>query len=157
MKLRKNTIDALEWIVGILDKHKLAFQISGGLAVKVYGSKRKLVDIDIDIKDKDFVKIIKEVKKYAIFGPRRFKDKNWDLMLMTLNYRGQKIDICGKAKIYDKNNKKWIQLKPVTSIYQKINGMYLPFTPKKDLIWYKNKLLRKVDILDIRELNRSSN
>lgn len=45
--MTKNTKEALKWMVSILRKYKIPFQISGGLAAKIYGSDRKLADIDI--------------------------------------------------------------------------------------------------------------
>jgi hypothetical protein len=96
-----------------LRKNKIPFEITGGFASRIYGSKRPLADIDIDISDKNISKIQKLTKKYIIYGPRRYKDKNFDLLLMTLKYKGQKIDISGKdyERIYNKKKKKWIKEK----------------------------------------------
>jgi RimJ/RimL family protein N-acetyltransferase len=87
--------DALLWIIPILRKHHIPFQIAGGLAMQAYGSKRALRDIDIDIPETDFKTIRQDVAPFITFGPDNFKDKNWDLFLMTLNYKGQEIDISG--------------------------------------------------------------
>ena len=46
---QEKTVDALRWIVGILEKKNILYQISGGFAAKLYGSSRPLNDIDIDI------------------------------------------------------------------------------------------------------------
>ena len=54
--MNKHAPEALKWIVNILKTNKVPFRISGGLAVKIYGSKRDLDDIDIDIPDKAIIK-----------------------------------------------------------------------------------------------------
>lgn len=88
----RDTKRALEWIVGVLRKRQIPFQISGGCAAKIYGSQRELNDIDIDIPRDCFEKIIVDVKPFLIYGPSQYKDGKWDLYLMTLNYAGQEID-----------------------------------------------------------------
>ena len=109
INLKRNTKQALEWIVGILRKHQVPFQISGGCAAKIYGSPRELNDIDIDMPENCFEKILVDVKPFIIYGPAQYKDQKWDLYLMTLNYAGQEIDIgSGNAKISTKDRKEWI-------------------------------------------------
>jgi hypothetical protein len=81
---KENTIEALRWVVDILKNNNVSFQLTGGFAAKLYGSTRELADIDIDIEENGFEKIFDEVKDYIIYGPKQYKDDNWDLMLMTL-------------------------------------------------------------------------
>ena len=151
----KNTENALKWIVNILESKKVRFQITGGFAAGLYGSNRELADIDIDINDDDFEKITNEVKQYIIFGPEQFKDENWDLKLMTLEYEGQVIDICGESTIFDKNNNKWMLIKTDFSNSNHVNtyGIDIPVITKESLVAYKSKLLRNVDVEDIEALN----
>ena len=148
---------AFHWIIDILKKRRVPFQISGGLAARIYGATRKLADIDIDIQNKHFKKLLPEVKDYIIFGPRRYKNKNWDLYLMTLCYRGQKIDICGadNAKIFDKNRGVWILYRTDFSMSEskKIFGIKVSVISKNDLINYKRKLRRRVDLLDLKQID----
>lgn len=104
--------EALIGITNILKKHNIPFQIAGGLAAQVYGSTRKLMDIDIDIPEEGFEKIQKEVASFITFGLDRFKSDIWDLQLMALNYCGQEIDLSGAhtTKICNKKAKKWERL-----------------------------------------------
>ncbi|MEK6812635.1 MAG: hypothetical protein AABX86_00805 [Nanoarchaeota archaeon] len=53
--MEKKTIDALQWIIGILKKNNATYQISGGFAARLYNSPRLLNDIDIEIPDR-FIK-----------------------------------------------------------------------------------------------------
>jgi hypothetical protein len=133
-----NTKKALIWITNILKNHAISFQITGGLAARVYGSTRELIDIDIDIPENDFEKIKEEVKPFIIFGPSHFKSENWDLFLMTLNYHGQEIDLSGaeNTKIYDNKNKAWVEILTDFSKvrYMDIEGLTLPVIEREALM-----------------------
>jgi len=148
--------EALAWITNILKNHSISFQITGGLAARAYGSTRKLIDIDIDISENDFDKIKDEVMPFIVFGPDYFKSEHWDLLLMTLNYHGQEIDLSGayQTKIYDHKNKRWVSL---TTDFSKVNsmnidGLKLPVIERRELIAYKKILSRPVDLLDLEYL-----
>ncbi len=150
----KNTEAALKWIVEILVRNKITFQITGGFAAKLYGSNRELADIDIDVKEDCFDQLLPEVKQYVLSGPEEYKDEEFDVKLMTLEYKGQVIDIAGKAKIFYKNLKEWIEIKPdfLNNNYISIYDINIPVITKKALIEYKSKLLREVDKEDISAL-----
>ena len=146
----KNT---LVWIIDILNRKKIPFQISGGLAAKIYGSPRELNDIDIDIPEENFIDIYKDVKAYIVYGPDQYKDEKWDCYLMTLNYLGQEIDICGtnNTRITSKDNKTWLSLcsdlKNVN--YQKYLDIIIPVIPRQKLIDYKKHLNGEHQLIDI--------
>jgi hypothetical protein len=152
----RETKEALEWIVKILRKNKIPFEVTGGFASRIYGSKRILADIDIEVPDKSIPEIQKLTERYIIYGPREYKDDNFDLLLMTLNYKGQKIDICGKdsERIYDKSKNKWINEKTNISKarMKKVKDLIVPVVPLKDLISYKKELGRNVDKEDVKVL-----
>jgi hypothetical protein len=152
----RRTKEAFKWIVGILRKHKIAFQITGGFAARVYGSHRKLADIDISVPDSKIKEILQDVKKYAIYGPKRYVDKSFDLQLMTLKYKGQEIDICGTARLYDCDHKRWVKDKTHfnKSMTNRVYGINVPVILKKELIAYKRLLGRKVDLADIKSLTK---
>ena len=148
----RDTEKAFRWIVDILKKHDVPFQISGGLAAKIYGSKRPLNDIDIDIPESRFRDISKEVEEYAVFGPKRFVDDNWDLMLMTLNYGGQEIDIGGDgARVRDAETGEWREVRTDFSDSEshEVYGVAAPVIKRSNLIRYKRLLGRAVDIDDV--------
>ncbi len=72
---KRNTKEAFCWIIDLLKKHKIPFQISGGLAARVYGASRKLADIDIDLSEKYFRILIPDISDYIKACPNRYKDK----------------------------------------------------------------------------------
>ncbi|MFZ2484354.1 MAG: hypothetical protein WAX80_01040 [Minisyncoccia bacterium] len=154
----KDTEAALKWIAEILIRNKITFQVTGGFAAKLYGSNRELADIDIDVKEDCFELLLPEVKPCILSGPQNYLDEEFDVKLMTLEYRGQVIDIAGKAKIFDKNKKQWVELKPDFSNgnYISIYGIRIPVITQDALIEYKSMLLRDVDKEDIRVLTNNA-
>lgn len=153
----RKTKEAFTWIVGLLREHKIPFHISGGFAANIYGSNRPLADVDIEIPDEKIFEIQNDVKKFIIYGPKRYKDKEFDLLLLTLKYKGQEIDICGinSQKLFNKKTNKWnterIDLSKATK--KKVHNLIVPIIPLKDLISYKKKISRDVDIQDVKALS----
>ncbi len=154
----RNTEKAFHWIVGLLKKHNIPFQVSGGFAARVYGVNRELNDIDIGIPDESFEEIYTEVKDYVRYGPEHFVDEQWDLKLMSLKYEGQKIDIAGRneIKFFDKESQSWVpgHRDLLNSEMIEVFGVLVPVIPKEALIAYKKKIGREVDIEDIKQLER---
>lgn len=154
MKILESKLEkALKWIVAILKKHSVPFQISGGFAAHIYGSKRPVNDIDLDVPEKKLQTIVADVEKYITFGPGRFQDDKWDLDIIVLNYEGQMIDISGAytTKIYDEKKRKWENYpsKFETAHIKNVYGIQVPVMDPKYLIEYKKILNgehQKVDI-----------
>lgn len=154
--MSKNTEKAFHWIIGIFKRYNVPFQISGGFAAKIYGVDRDLNDIDIGIPNKFFDVILPEVKEYVTHGPEQYKDDQWDLLLMSLKYEGQKIDIAGRDTIsfFDKESDSWVpgHRDLIENETREIYGVKVPLIPVKSLIAYKTKLGRNVDVEDVRQL-----
>ena len=142
--MQEKTINALKWIVGILDTYNVEYQIAGGFAAKIYGSPRAVNDIDFDIHDDDFSKVLPEVSKYITFGPARFKNKKWDTELITLNYQGQEIDISGAdtIKMSNKERTTWISYEKslFNTIPIHIEGINVKIIHPQELVNYKKEL-----------------
>lgn len=151
----KNTEKAFIWIINILEKNNIQYKISGGFAARVYGVDRELADIDIDVLDSDISIIAEQTKDYIIYGPERYKNEDWDLELLTLEYEGQEIDIAGMgAKIFNHQTNNWYVLSgnfdnvSVVEVFGKrVNVLNIDA-----LIEYKTKLAREVDLEDVRQL-----
>jgi len=152
----KNTKEAFLWIVSLFKKNKIPFQLTGGFAAKVYGSKRKHYDIDFEIPGKYFKNILPEIKDYLVCKPRIYKSSSFQLPLITLKYKGENIDIADadNQKMFVKNKKKWVKTSTdlTDSSKKKIYGIIVPIEPKESLIEYKKAISRPEDIEDLKYL-----
>ncbi|MEF2175958.1 MAG: hypothetical protein V3575_05775 [Candidatus Absconditabacteria bacterium] len=151
--MKNKIIQALNWIVKILENNNIQYQITGGFATNVYGSDRKTYDIDIDIKEDDFENLLPYVQKHLIYGPNIYTDEKWSLKLMSIEYKGQLIDIGGayETKIYNKIKSQRESLKVDLSKSQTIeyHGLKISVIMPTQLLNYKSKLGRNVDLIDI--------
>jgi len=152
----ENTENAFKWIVGLLQKNKIPFQLSGGFAARIYGSDRHLYDIDFEVPDTYFDKLLPLVKDYLIYGPQREQDETYDLLLMTLEYEGEKIDIsgCETDKLYNHESKQWeyCGTKINDVVEKEIYGLKVPVIKWQDLVAYKNKVRRPTDLEDVKAI-----
>jgi hypothetical protein len=152
---------ALKWIVNVLESNQIPFQIVGGLAAKAYGAKRQLFDIDIYVPEKYMSIVVKETKKYIVWGPKRSKEKNWDLEYMKIMYAEQRIEIGSpeKTKIFNKEKKQWFKedIDFSKSQIKEVFGLKIPVMPKNQLILRKKRLGRKVDIIDLKQMSPNKN
>lgn len=154
----RDTKAALLWITQLLESFDIPYQIAGGLAANVYGSKRQLADIDIDIPQGGFNKILDNIKEFIIYGPTHYVDDHWNLYVMTLRYQGQEIDLTStdNVKIYNSLTSQWepFETDLTKACRIEIMGIQLPVIPKYDLLTYKKMLRRPVDLLDIEDIKK---
>lgn len=152
--MESRIVQALQWIIEILQQQKIPFQITGGLAVKIYGGKRPVRDIDIEIPDNCFDKLVPLVQNYIIYGPERYQDAYFDLLLIKLNYKGQEIDISGAdtPRLFNKTTKRWEDCRVDLSRAKKkmVDRLTVPVAPSEEIVEYKKKKeSRPEDIEDI--------
>ena len=156
----KDAPAALAWIAGILQSHEIPFQVSGGLAAAVYGSTRPLVDIDIDVPDEYLVTLAELLAGHVVFGPARYRDGEWDLMLLTVNFAGYDIDLGGVtgAKVLDRAAQTWVPMAAdlESAVRLRLFGVEVPVIAKEALIAYKRRLDREVDRMDVAAMEAAS-
>jgi hypothetical protein len=149
---------AFVWIIGILHQLNTPFQISGGLAARAYGSTRELNDIDIEVEDQSIAKIAPLMEQYITYGPARYQDENFDLLMVSLNYEGQDIDIsgCDTDKIFNQGTQAWEACGNTLAmaVSTEIFGITVPVISRAALIDYKGKIQRETDLEDVRAMQR---
>ena len=156
--MRENTLEALNWIVTILNNYSIPFQIGGGFAVVLYGGTREVWDIDIALPTDRLAELIPEVEKYITHKLKEHRDTNWIFTGMTVEYKGQEIDLVGAQgkKYLDNKTQTWITSENdfSTSEHKDVFGLIVPVMAKEKLLIYKKNLGREVDILDVQVLER---
>jgi hypothetical protein len=152
----KDTKAALNWIITLLNENNISYQIVGGLAAKTHGATRELVDIDMYVAGADFQKVCVLVKSFTIWGPKVYKDDHWDCEYVKMNHSNQNIEIgnSDNTKRFDHENNVWVSEKIDYSKSEKKEflGIKIKVMPKKQLIEYKRKLNREVDVIDIQQM-----
>ncbi len=162
-KDEQNALSALGFVIPLLTKRSFRWCITGGFACYVYGVKRELTDIDIDIdtsKDSSaFQDFVRELTPATSQPLEHFVDQNYDNYNFEITVNGQVVDICPMAemKLFDK----------VSSTYQPFYrgvfpdievldffGLKLPLLSKELVIRNKEELRwqRESDVKDIEGL-----
>lgn len=149
-------IPALDWIIDYLEKGNIPYLICGGLAAQAYGSTRQLADIDLYVPDQFINQISYMGKDYVTFGPAHHIGERWDLTYVQFNYIDQIVEIGSdkECKVYDSISKSWYQKNLDFKKYQLVSlyGRQLRVMEKDELITYKRKLARKVDLEDVNQI-----
>lgn len=155
--MEAKTLSALHWILDILEKYQITYCISWWLSAHLYGADRPVNDIDIDIPESIFDIIISDIRPYIIFWPALYTDKKRKLLLATLNYHWQEIDLSWAENIYLYNEitNSWIH-KPTDftrSLKLLIDDRTVSVNHPQDLISYKSLLHWEHQLTDIEAVN----
>ncbi|MBW4494639.1 MAG: hypothetical protein KME26_16435 [Oscillatoria princeps RMCB-10] len=153
--ISENHIQTLNFIISTLHRHKIKYQVTGGLAGNLYGSAWPLHDIDLEVAQKDMERVASLFRDCTIRPLARFVDEEFDLMLLTLRVGEVEVDInqAEDAFVFTKEGIR-IQLDTDLSRAKEISflGLTLYVQPLEELIKYKDLLGRKEDVLDLSRL-----
>lgn len=144
--MEQNTLEALKWIVGILDGNGIPYRIGGGLATHLYGSGRPVKDIDISLSGKHFPIIVPLVREYIVAGPKRYLNEKWDCETLSLSYHGQDIDLTDVDTLLmrDKGDAAWIRNKDIyesfPDVKKEVDGIKVTLMHPRVLLAYKEHL-----------------
>lgn len=145
--MEEKTIDALKWIVSILNKNNIPYRIGGGFAAHTYGANRKINDIDFSLSGEYFPIIVSETKDYIISGPKHYSNPKWDCNTLCLNYKDQEIEITDidTLKMSNKEQTKWFQTKDTFRNFPNttkiIEDIEISIIDPRDLVAYKKELV----------------
>lgn len=153
---------ALHWIVSLLKRYDIPYQICGGMAAKAYGSTRPLVDIDIYAALQDsphFREFLDDIRSYLIREWTPHLSASWDIVYLALNYQEMQIEIAESSnnpRFYNHRDGRWEEqgVDFAVSTYLDLYGMNVAIMPKDELLTYKAMLNREVDRLDIAQIGK---
>ncbi len=151
-----DTENAFFWIIDLLEETGTEYRVSGGLAARSYGSKRTLADIDIEVPTAALALLAEKTTPYVKEGPSLHSDASWKIMLLTLLYGRQVIELSGlPALIFNKKTRRWDVLGDDIGRVSKwpIFDRIVPVVTLAELIEYKTKLDRDVDRDDLSQLS----
>lgn len=157
--LKQQTLEALSWITEILHRNNIDYKIGGGFAAKIYGSPREVNDIDISLSKNCFDILIPEVSEYITAGPKHYLNEKWDYDTLSLNYKGQDIDLTDVStlKMTNLDKTEWINVKDIrlfNGIMTDINGVMAFIMDPRDLIRYKKELGGEHQLIDIEYIQK---
>jgi hypothetical protein len=144
-------LDVIVYFVDALKRANFAYQITGGLAGNIYGSKWPLHDVDIEISLKDMEAVAELFKEFLIIKPRDYEDKEFRMRLMILEKDSVAVDISAVEDFYVRCAGSWLKVETDLKGAQDVTwkGMQLKVQPLKDIISYKQLLGRIDDVADL--------
>jgi hypothetical protein len=160
--MEEKTLNALRWIVSILDRHHVPYRIGGGFAAHMYGASRPINDIDISLPGAFFDVLLPEIQEYIASGLKHYSDEKWDCDTLSLNYDGQEIDITDidTLRMSNKEKTEWLQTKDkyckYPNVIKSIEGVNVSLIDPRDLIAYKEELDGDHQLIDIKAIKEYS-
>lgn len=147
---------ALQELSDTLHANNISFVVIGGLAAMAWGAKRPLVDIDIQVGELDMEKTRSLFIKSLDTDTRHYVSEHWDITQMIINLHGVGIDICQADNfcVVTSNTREPVPNSIDSAVDKEVGGVLIPVMPKGELIGYKQKIGRPVDLEDIAFLEK---
>jgi hypothetical protein len=158
--MEEKTLNALRWIVGVLNEHEIPYRIGGGFAAHIYGSNRQINDIDVSLPGKYFSVIVPEVSEYITAGPKHYSNEKWDCDTLSLDYHGQEIDMTDidTLKMSNKERTEWFPTKDryrkFSNLVVNVEGIDVSLIDPRDLVAYKKELDGDHQLVDIEAVRK---
>lgn len=148
---------ALEWIVDALNRHRVPYQVVGGLAARAHGGRRPVVDVDLYLPFDRATAALEEIRPHIYWGPGYYLDDHWDLTYLKANFGGQKVELGDSStnpRYFNAEAGRWEaqRVDYGSSATIRVFGVEVKVMPKDELIRYKRHLGREVDLIDVEQL-----
>lgn len=148
---------ALAWIVDLLRRLEVPFQVVGGLAARAYGATRSLVDLDFYVPTDRLNEIAAAAPAHVVRPPSKHGDDDWDIVFMAFEHEDVRIELGGAdgARYFDRAARRWtaVEIDFAGGEHREVLGIGVPLMPLDDLIAYKRALDRPVDREDLVEID----
>ncbi|MGE5140048.1 MAG: hypothetical protein ACM3JD_11340 [Rudaea sp.] len=148
---------ALSWLVSLLSRHNVPYQVVGGLAAQAYGATRPLVDIDLYVPLDLAQAAVQEMRPFIVREALPHRSDSWDLVYLALDFHGVYIEIGDSStnpRFYDRLDQRWEPqvIDYVASTIVSLYGIDVAVMPREELLRYKAMLDREVDHWDIQAI-----
>lgn len=145
--MNETTLAALKWIVTILNTNHIPYRVGGGAATYLYGSGRRVNDIDISVSGAYFPVLVPLVRDYITEGPTHYLGDKWDCNTLSLSYHGQEIDLTDVDTLLMKSSfdDTWIKNKDIYSKWSNVqkplgDNLLITLMHPRVLLEYKHHL-----------------
>ncbi len=148
---------ALGWIVDALNRYRVPYQVVGGLAARAHGARRPVFDVDLYVPFDRATAALEEIRPHIYWGPEHYVDEQWDLTYLKADFGGQKVELgnsCTHPRYFDVEAGRWEAQRVAygSSVTIRVFGVEAEVMPKDELIRYKRRLGREVDLIDVEQL-----
>ena len=145
---------ALAWIVGVLDRHGVPYQVVGGLAARAYGATRPIFDIDLYVPFDQAREALEEISPHVVWGPEHHADEEWDLTFLKADFGGQRVELgdsSGDPKFSERETGRWVaqRIDYAAGVRVELIEVRAWVMPEAELVRYKLLLGREVDLEDV--------
>ena len=153
----KKVGEALAWIVGVLERHGVPYQVVGGLAARAYGAVRPIVDVDLYMPFDQAEDALEEIRPYVVWGPEHHAGDEWDLTFLKADFRGQRVELGDPSSVprfFDRSKGHWVPQRVDYDAGVRIDvlGVWAWVMPEEELVPYKLALGREVDFDDVDQI-----
>jgi len=128
----------------------------GGLAARAHGASRPLVDLDFYVPEVRLRDVARGAAGHVVRGPSRVRAGPWDLEVLVLERAGCRIELGGaeSARIRERADGRFVPagVDLGRAVERKPFGVRLPVMPVDELVAYKRRLRRDVDLFDLGDL-----
>ena len=152
---------ALERLVALLERERVPYQVTGGLAGNLHGSSWPVHDMDVDVPSAALARIaervcaLPDVTPGSIAGPAPYRDEEFDLDLLEFTMHGVDFDLSGDLEAFvitPAGARHPLEIELERAVVRSLGALALRVIPLEDLIWYKRLIGRIKDVADLERL-----
>jgi GNAT superfamily N-acetyltransferase len=149
---------AVRRLIGILDMAGAAYQVTGGFAGNLHGSRWPLYDLDVDVRREDLPRVADLLRPWTTVPLGLYVDEEFELQLLRGEIEGVGIDVSQVEEAYARVGGRRVSLATTLANRQRatVLDMEVWVQPLAELIAYKELLGRSADLVDLRRLRGSS-
>lgn len=99
---------AVRRLVSILDEAAACYQLTGGFAGNLHGSRWPLHDLDVDVAQQDLPRVAELLQPYIFHPLGLYEDAEFRLYLLRVTIEGMDIDVNQAEDAYGRCGEQWL-------------------------------------------------